>query len=79
VRCTRVQNQEGDLLEIVWLESVMPGAVADAADMRSDGQFGSTVLERVVPAAVNGRAEYHLTPRLVSYRLVFPARCGDAE
>lgn len=79
VRCTRLHEQDGDLLEIVWLESVMPGAVADAADMRSDGQFGSTVLERVVPAAVNGRAEYHLTPRLVSYRLVFPARCGNAE
>ncbi|MFN4010738.1 MAG: sensor histidine kinase [Pannonibacter sp.] len=79
VRCSRVQEQGNDLLEIVWLESVMPGAGAEATDMRSDGQFGSTVLERVVPAAVNGRAEYHLTPRLVSYRLVFPAGCGDAE
>ena len=33
--------------------------------------FGSTVLERVVPSALNGQAEYNMSPGHVSYRLSF--------
>ncbi|MCY1706921.1 sensor histidine kinase [Pannonibacter sp. SL95] len=79
VRCSRLREDGHEMLEIIWLESVTPGAAEDPSELRSDGQFGSTVLERVVPAAINGRAEYHLTPRLVSYRLVFPAEWGEVS
>lgn len=84
VRCGRVQEDGEEKLEIVWLESVTPGHmgpahIGDEADPRRDAHFGSTVLERVVPASINGRAEYHLTARLVSYRLVFPKGLDEGD
>jgi hypothetical protein len=38
--------------------------------------FGSTVLERVVPASVNGEAQYVISEGRISYRLVFPLEHG---
>ncbi len=80
VRC-RVSKQDGvRVAEIVWIETVTPQAgetdVAAGAAQTSrtayDRHFGSTVLERVVPQAVNGKASYSLTPRLVTYSIEFP-------
>ncbi|NBN65670.1 sensor histidine kinase [Pannonibacter tanglangensis] len=89
LRCGRVQEDGTEKLEIVWLESITPAPGhglsqpasrgADQAEPRAEAHFGSTVLQRVVPAAVDGRAEYHLTPRLVSYRLVFPAQAANGH
>ena len=34
-------------------------------------RLGTAILERVVPASVNGTAEYEITPLDVRYRLTF--------
>ena len=64
------------MVEIVWIETVTPQAGEPGAGQTSrtayDRHFGSTVLERVVPLAVNGKASYSLTPRLVTYSIEFP-------
>lgn len=81
VRC-RLSKQDGvRVAEIIWIETVTPqagaaspeqDAAAQTARQAYDRHFGSTVLERVVPQAVNGKASYSLTPRLVTYSIVFP-------
>ncbi|CUA93232.1 Two-component sensor histidine kinase, HisKA and HATPase domains [Pannonibacter indicus] len=76
VRC-RLSKQDGvRMVEIVWIETVTPQAGEPGAGQTSrtayDRHFGSTVLERVVPLAVNGKASYSLTPRLVTYSIEFP-------
>lgn len=59
-------------VELDWDES--PGGVADHED-RPDRiakrHFGSTVLQRVVPTALEGEAEYTIEPDHVRYRLRF--------
>lgn len=76
VTCTRAQLNGHDALEIVWdevLEATRnPGRDEDALK----AHFGSTVLERVVPASVNGKAEYVILPDRISYKLTFPLESG---
>jgi two-component sensor histidine kinase len=48
-------------------------ALAGAADAPPPPRYlGATILETVVPTALNGRADYQLSGQGVSYRLVFP-------
>jgi two-component sensor histidine kinase len=51
-----------------WTESL-----AGAADSPPPPRYlGATILETVVPTALNGRADYQLSGQGVRYRLVFP-------
>lgn len=74
VSCNRVQANDQDCLEIRWEE----GLIADGLrlDSREEetlkAHFGSTVLERVVPASVNGKARYQISRDRISYSLIFP-------
>ncbi|MBW3097282.1 PAS domain-containing sensor histidine kinase [Pseudohoeflea coraliihabitans] len=43
----------------------------EETDVASRKQFGSTVLERVVPSALEGDADYDIEPHFVSYQLEF--------
>ncbi|MEZ5840768.1 MAG: sensor histidine kinase [Hyphomicrobiales bacterium] len=63
---------EKEMVEITWSERRdEPGAFRH--DNREDTRhFGSIVLERIVPASVNGTAEYEVTDVSISYRLKFP-------
>ena len=74
VTCQRVQANGQDSLEVRWEEGLP--ALMRHADGREGASlkanFGSTVLERVVPASVNGKARYAITPDRISYSLVFP-------
>lgn len=74
VTCQRVQANGQDSLEVRWEEG-LPNPVRhiegrDNSSLKAN--FGSTVLERVVPASVNGKARYAITPDRISYSLVFP-------
>lgn len=40
------------------------------------GSFGSVVLEKVVPSALGGSAEYEVADKRIVYRLKFPS--GDS-
>lgn len=74
VTCQRVQANGQDSLEVRWEEG-LPSLMRhtegrEGASLKAN--FGSTVLERVVPASVNGKARYSITPERISYSLVFP-------
>ncbi|MFD1746824.1 sensor histidine kinase [Rhizobium helianthi] len=74
VTCHRVQANGQDSLEVRWEEG-LPNLMRHADPRDSDNlkaNFGSTVLERVVPASVNGKARYTITADRISYSLVFP-------
>ncbi|UXT91958.1 sensor histidine kinase [Agrobacterium pusense] len=65
-------RQEGDFYIVEWNEPMTPSK--EPVEARR-GSFGSVVLEKVVPSALGGSAEYELTPERIVYRLKFPS--GD--
>ncbi|WP_245571459.1 sensor histidine kinase [Neorhizobium alkalisoli] len=72
VTCGRMQLNGHDVLEIVWDETLETTPNSEEHEEALKAHFGSTVLERVVPAAVNGKAQYVISYDRISYRLVFP-------
>jgi two-component sensor histidine kinase len=73
VTCSRVLIDGHDSLEVLWNEKLDPAADESlVSDEALKGHFGSTVLERVVPASVNGKAHYTISDNEISYRLTFP-------
>ena len=77
VTCTRTQLDGQDAIEILWDEPLdKVQQAAEGAD-HLKANFGSTVLERVVPASVNGKAEYSISGDKILYRLVFPIELGE--
>jgi len=81
-------------LRLRWREEFPPaaaaegeadsGAAAAAADKAAAGalnraHFGSAVLERIVPAALNGRAEYTIKNGMIDYIITFPLENYAAE
>jgi two-component sensor histidine kinase len=75
-----MQEHEGrDFVSVSWREPL--DAVYRKAGL--DGglpvrRLGTAILERVVPASVNGRAEYSVSQTEVRYGLVFPADARKA-
>lgn len=75
VTCRRVDAEDGASIEIVWKEP-LSAAARQALESR-EAHFGSTVLERVVPASVNGNAEYNVGGELIRYAICFPVKAAD--
>jgi two-component sensor histidine kinase len=67
---TLLDNQKA--IELAWIEHLPPAAALQGE--ADDHTFARTVLERVVPVAIGGRAMYMATPDRVEYRLTIPAR-----
>jgi two-component sensor histidine kinase len=76
VTCTRVQAEGHDSLEMMWDEVLDAHKSVEHGEDALKAHFGSTVLERVVPASVNGEAQYVISEGRISYRLVFPLEHG---
>jgi len=76
VTCMRMHAAGHDSLEVVWDETLDGGKASLETDEALKTHFGSTVLERVVPASVNGKANYIISNERISYRLVFPLESG---
>ncbi|MCJ8521564.1 two-component sensor histidine kinase [Pseudorhizobium tarimense] len=72
VSCVRKHVDGHDTVEMVWHEPLQGALkpVDDAEQLQS--HFGSTVLERVVPASVNGKAQYAISRDRIAYHLAFP-------
>lgn len=78
VSCARKRVDGRDTVEMVWHEPLQGALkpVEDAAQLQA--HFGSTVLERVVPASVNGKAQYVISHDRITYHLAFPLdNAGD--
>jgi two-component sensor histidine kinase len=73
VSCERIERMPSGEVRVIWSE---PHNSQDAWDAERP-QFGSTVLERVVPASVNGRASLDLKDGRLVYELVFPLESAD--
>ncbi len=63
-------DESGDagVFVLEWRERVTRSGTEEAIK-----RFGSAALERVVPAALNGTAEFHIGEHELRYRLVIPA------
>lgn len=67
------QESEIDGFSLEWREEVAPDA------SQADRRFGSIMLERVVPAAVDGAAGFSIADGILSYRLDVPEREYEPE
>lgn len=77
VTCARTQLNGHDALEITWDEALEISRKSDEDEEEAlKSHFGSTVLERVVPASVNGKAQYVISRDRIRYQLVFPLESG---
>ncbi len=76
IECLRSHVDGHDWLSVRWFEPLDPERPGAAAEDALKAHFGSTVLERVVPASVNGRAQYDISDRGISYQLGFPLDSG---
>ncbi|ANL66950.1 sensor histidine kinase protein [Rhizobium phaseoli] len=69
LNCREAAIGDRRAIEIAWAE-----VLQDQSEVHefSDNSFGRTVLERVVPSSVNGKAELNLVPGRIEYRLTIP-------
>lgn len=73
VSSVRSAHQDGgDTLEVIWDEALDGEQKPGMDGERINSHFGSTVLERVVPASVNGKAQYVISDDHIRYQLNFP-------
>jgi two-component sensor histidine kinase len=79
VTATRRQVGGQDSLELAWDEVLDGVRQSDHDEEILKSHFGSTVLERVVPASVNGKAHYAISGDRISYRLVFPLESASED
>ncbi|MCX8996907.1 sensor histidine kinase [Rhizobiaceae bacterium BDR2-2] len=70
ITCRRHEDGDTTTIEVIWKE--MLSASARQALQERENHFGSTVLERVVPASVNGTAEYVIGDDCIRYAVSFP-------
>lgn len=74
VSCRRLETPEGPRIQLVWTERMAQGQ-EKLADWSQ--HFTSTVLQRIVPAAVSGYAVNRVEESCMSYELIFPIERRD--
>ncbi len=72
ITCTRIHEAEGEAIRFEWREPLVPALRDPQVTGRPQKHFGSTVLEHVVPASVNGEADYRQSEEAITYILTFP-------
>lgn len=73
VTCTRIHEAEREAIRFMWREPFQADWKIPAGQNQGYRKhFGSTVLEHVVPASVNGEADYRLSGEEITYILTFP-------
>lgn len=70
VSCRRIETPHGPEVRLEWIERF---ASAMPLDVARPENFGATVLGKVVPASVNGKAVHKVSRHGISYELTFPA------
>lgn len=66
-------TNSGEFFEVEWREPLSDHSQSQGSDNGRRSHFGSVVLEKVVPAALGGTANYDVSPTEICYRLKFPA------
>lgn len=69
LNCREAELNGRRAIEVTWAE-----ALPDKTEIHefSENSFGKTVLERVVPSSMNGKAELKLIPGRIEYSLLVP-------
>jgi two-component sensor histidine kinase len=75
VSCRRTENVDGPMIEVTWDEQFTDPETVLKSEPKA--QFGSVVLEKVVPSSVNGSASHRIDSHGVSYELRFPAGMNE--
>lgn len=75
VSCQRIVDAGEDAIQVSWVEPFAERPDGDSDP--SKPKFGGTVLERVVPSSVNGRARLDFEDGRLVYELVFPVESTD--
>lgn len=71
VTCSMFSDQDAEMVELLWVEpgdAELLNQPSEPAETRID----SSILERVVPSALGGRATYQRTGKHAIYALTFP-------
>ncbi|NTF33020.1 sensor histidine kinase [Rhizobium skierniewicense] len=67
-------RKDGEFFEVRWIEPLGGSAILmSSEDGSKRSNFGSVVLEKVVPAALGGEAKYGVSTDNIDYFLRFPA------
>ncbi|KXG83983.1 sensor histidine kinase [Agrobacterium bohemicum] len=66
-------RKDADFFEVRWTEPLGGSGAQHTADADKRSNFGSVVLEKVVPAALGGEAKYKVSDESIDYFLRFPA------
>jgi two-component sensor histidine kinase len=69
LNCTEAELDGKKAIEIAWSERVFSPAAAQEFE---DNSFSKTVLERVVPMSMNGKAAFGAGPDSIDYRITIP-------
>jgi two-component sensor histidine kinase len=72
LRCSRTFVNDLEFFEVEWDEPLDDAQRKEMSDSGRRGHFGSVVLEKVVPAALSGEADYNVSEDQIRYRLKFP-------
>lgn len=74
VSCLFIERNDAKHVCIEWKEPINPRfRTIPTTDDIPVRRLGTAILERVVPASVNGEARYRISPLEVGYGLTFPA------
>ncbi len=71
IDCVETFRDGEKAIELAWIEHLPPTLTVCETDEQT---FARTVLERVVPIAVGGKAIYLTSPDRIEYRLTVPSR-----
>lgn len=69
LNCAESELDGKKAIEVTWSERVFGPAAAQEFE---DNTFAKTVLERVVPTSMNGKADFGAGPERINYRIVIP-------
>lgn len=72
IACHKKDIDDKTYIEFEWCEDLVSKG-NDAPAPVPEQRFGSAMLERVLPASVNGEADYRIGRNRLTYRLTFPA------
>lgn len=66
-------KRDGSMICLTWKEPVTSRRQQVLDGEKPRQSFGSVVLEKVVPVALNGTATYQISEDIISYELIFPS------
>ncbi|WP_244598680.1 sensor histidine kinase [Rhizobium tubonense] len=71
LNCREAELDGRKAIEVAWSEQIFTPATATAAEFE-ENSFSKTVLERVVPTSMSGRAQFSIDTSHIDYKIIIP-------